>query len=72
MYLWPVNHYFANFMPLRMTDFSHYYTGNEVYRIFGCSMSVMSWSILLSGLFAWGLLALAISWEKVKRKRGLY
>ncbi len=72
MYIWKVNHYFANFMPLRMTSFTHYYIGNEIYRILGCSLSCMIWSILLSSLLAGILLLLAIGWEKVKRKRGLY
>lgn len=72
MYLWQVNHYFANFMPLRLTAFFHYYTGNEVYRIFGFSLSVLSWSILLSGLIAGVMLVLAIGWQKGKRKKGLY
>ena len=72
MYLWPVNHYFANFMPLRMTTFSHYYIGNEIYRIFGKSLSCMAWSMMLSGLLAGIMLVLAIGWIKVKRKRGLY
>ena len=67
MYLWTLNHYFANFMPLRMTAFSHYYTGNEIYRIFGHSFSVLSWSIFLSGLIAGFMLMLAIGWQKVKR-----
>ena len=72
MYLWQVNHYFANFMPLRLTAFSHYYTGNEVYRIFGFSLSVLSWSILLSGLLAGIMLFLVIVCLKVKRRKGLY
>lgn len=68
MYLWPLNHYFANFMPIRLTAFSHYYTGNEIYRIFGHGFSVLSWSIFLSGLIAGVMLVLAIGWQKVKRK----
>lgn len=72
MYLWSVNHYFANFMPLRMTSFSHYYVGNEIYRVFGSSLSCMSWSILVSILLSGILLAATIGLEKVKRKRGLY
>ncbi|MCH5344847.1 MAG: hypothetical protein J1E64_12490 [Acetatifactor sp.] len=72
MYLWPVNHYFANFMPLRMTTFSHYYVGNEIYRIFGSSLSCMAWSVTLSGLLAGIMLASAIGWEKMKRGKGLY
>lgn len=72
MYLWQVNHYFANFMPLRMTSFTHYYVGNEIYRIFGCTLSCMAWSILLSSLLAGSLLLTVLGVEKVKRKRGLY
>lgn len=72
MYLWPVNHYFSNFMPLRMTSFSHYYVGNEIYRVFGSSLSCMTWSMMLSGLLAGIMLVSAIEWEKVKRNRGLY
>ncbi len=72
MYLWSVNHYFSNFMPLRMTSFSHYYVGNEIYRVFGSSLSCMSWSILVSILLSGILLAATIGLEKVKRKRGLY
>ena len=72
MYLWPVNHCFANFMPLRMTSYSHYYVGNEVYRILGVSLSCMAWSCILVGLLAGMLLAAAILWERVKRKKGLY
>lgn len=72
MYLWQVNHYFANFMPLRMTSFTHYYVGNEIYRIFGCTLSCMAWSILLSSLLAGSLILTVLGVEKVKRKRGLY
>lgn len=72
MYLWEVNHWFANFMPLRMTSFSHYYTGNEVYRVFGASLSCMGWTCLVSGAAAAVMLALAGVWEHRKRKRGLY
>jgi len=70
MYLWPVNHYFANFMPLRLTAFSHYYTGNEVYRIFGFRFSVLSWSVLLSGLLAGVMLLLTVMCLKAKRRKG--
>lgn len=72
MYLWQVDHYFANFMPLRMTAFSHYYTGNEIYRVFGKSLSCMTWSILLSGLLTGIMLLLTVMCEKIKRKKGLY
>ncbi len=72
MYLWPVNHYFANFMPLRMTSFSHYYVGNEIYRVFGSSLSCMKWCVLVAVLLSGILLAATIGWEKKKKKKGLY
>lgn len=72
MYLWPINHYFANFMPLRMTSFSHYYTDNEIYRIFGVSLSCMTWSIVLSGLLAGIMMFMAAVFIKIRRKNGMY
>ena len=48
VYLYPVNHWFTNFMPVRMTDFRQFYTGNELYRICGLSISCMNWSIIVS------------------------
>lgn len=72
LYLWEINHYFANFMPLRMTDFSHYYIGNEIYRVFGSSLSCMSWSVMLVG-FLTGIMALFIVvFMEIKRKKGLH
>lgn len=54
LYLWQVNHYFANFMPLRLTTFSHYYTGNEIYRFAGLTFDSMVWcptvALVLSGV----------------------
>lgn len=54
LYLWQVNHYFANFMPLRLTTFSHYYTGNEIYRFAGLTFDSMVWcptaALALSGV----------------------
>lgn len=72
MYLWSINHYFANFMPLRMTSFSHYYTDNEIYRIFGVSLSCMTWSIVLSGLLAGIMMFMAAVFIKIRRKNGMY
>lgn len=72
MHLWPVNHYFANFMPFRMTSFSHYYTGNEIYRILGVSLPCMTWSIVLSGLFAGIMIFVAVVSIRLKRKKGMY
>ena len=46
--LYPVNHWFANFMPVRMTDGTRFFVENELYRIGGASISCMSFSIVVS------------------------
>lgn len=66
---YPVNHWFANFMPLRMTAFTHYYTENDIYRVFGDSITCMNWVLLVSFLLAVAILILAIVSSNVKRKR---
>lgn len=71
IYLYPVNHWFTNFMPVRMTDFWHFYTGNELYRIFGNSISCMNWSIVVSLILSVGFLAAGLIVLYVDRKRGL-
>lgn len=43
-----VDHLFANFLPLKMIDFPHYYLGSEMYRIFGNSMSTIQWTAIVS------------------------
>lgn len=72
LYLWEVNHFFANFMPLRMTNFSHYYVGNEIYRVFGITLSCMEWSMMIAGGLAISMLLLTIGWERIQRQKGLY
>lgn len=67
IYLYPVNHCFTNFMPVRMTDFWHFYTGNELYRICGVSLSCMSWSIVVSLFLSTGLLA--VGWIMLYNKK---
>ncbi len=71
IYLYPVNHWFTNFMPVRMTDFQYFYTGNELYRICGFSISSMSWSIVVSLMLSVGLLAAGLTALHVYRKKGL-
>lgn len=71
IYLYPVNHWFTNFMPVRMTDFWHFYTGNELYRIFGHSISCMSWSIVVSLILSVGFLAAGLTALHVYRKKGV-
>lgn len=69
IYLYPVNHWFTNFMPVRMTDFRHFYTGNELYRIGGASISCMSWSIAVSLLLSACLLAAGMMALHLGRKK---
>lgn len=70
IYLYPVNHRFTNFMPVRMTDFWHFYTGNELYRICGSSISCMSWSIVVSLTLSVILLAGSLLALYADRKKG--
>lgn len=71
IYLYPVNHWFTNFMPVRMTNFWHFYTENEIYRIFGLSISCMSWSVVVSLILSVGFLVAGLIVLHVYRKRGL-
>ena len=71
VYLYPVNHWFANFMPVRMTNFWHFYTGNELYRICGFSVSCMSWSIVVSLILSVILLVVGMTALCANRKKGL-
>ena len=71
VYLYPVNHWFTNFMPVRMTDFRQFYTGNELYRIFSYSISCMSWSIVVSLILSVIFLAVGLTALYVSRKKGL-
>lgn len=70
IYLYPVNHWFTNFMPVRMTDFWHFYVGNELYRICGFSISCMSWSIIVSLTLSVGLLGAGLIALHIYRKKG--
>lgn len=71
IYIYPVNHWFANFMPVRMTDFWHFYTGYELYRICGVSISCMSWSIVVSLMISVIFLAGGLIVLSINRKKGL-
>lgn len=71
IYLYSVNHWFTNFMPVRMTDFWHFYTGNELYRICGFSISCMSWSIVVSLALSVIFLASGLIALYINRKKGL-
>ncbi len=71
VYIYPVNHWFANFMPVRMTDSWHLYTGNELYRIFGLSIPCMSWSIVVSLMISIFFLTGSLILLSINRKKGL-
>lgn len=71
IYLYPVNHWFTNFMPVRMTDFRHFYVGNELYRICGFSISCMSWSIVVSLTLSVIFLVVSLIALHNDRKKGL-
>ena len=66
--LYPITHWFTNFMPARMTDFWHFYTGNELYRLGGHSISCMDWSTLVSLALSAGLLAAGMALLRFDRK----
>lgn len=67
--LYPVNHYFANFMPLRMTAFQHYYIGNEIYRILGNSLTSLQWVTVLSAAISTGTILLTIFLSNIKLRK---
>ncbi len=71
IYVYPVNHWFTNFMPVRMIDFWHFYVGNELYRICGFSISCMSWSIVVSLTLSVLFLAGSLIVLHANRKKGL-
>lgn len=69
--LYQIDHFFANFMPLRMTKFSHYYIGNEIYRIAGNSIDSMSWVVIISGVLSVTIIALSMLFSDLKRSKNL-
>lgn len=72
VYLYSLNHWFTNFMPVRMTNFWHFYTGNELYRICGFSISCMSWSIVVSLILSMIFLVVGVRVLYINRKKGLF
>ncbi len=71
VYLYPVNHWFTNFMPVRMTDFRQFYLGNDLYRICGFSISCMSWSIVVCLALSVALLAIGMTVLYANRKKSI-
>ena len=66
-----INHYFANFMPLKMTDFQHYYIGNEIYRIAGNSISCLGWVAFVSITLSISIIILSTLLSDVRRSKGV-
>lgn len=64
------DHLFANFMPLKMIDFSHYYLGSEMYRIFGHSMNTIQWTAIVSIVLSTIFFALMVICSGKKQKKG--
>lgn len=60
LYVYEINHWFANFMPVHMTEFWHFYTENELYRIGGRSIPCLNWSIIVSLILSAIFLAIGI------------
>ena len=71
IYLYPVNHWFTNFLPVRMMDFWSFYTGNELYRFCGKSFSCMSFCTAVSLFLSAGLLSAGTAALRVRRRRGM-
>lgn len=69
--LYLVDHYFANFMPLKMTDFQHYYIGNEIYRALGNSITSLKWVVSLSTIISIVMTTLLIILSNIKLRKGL-
>lgn len=69
--LYEIDHFFANFMPLRMTKFSHYYVGNEIYRIAGNSIVSMNWVLIISGILSVMIVGLSVLFSDLKRSKNL-
>lgn len=69
--LYLADHYFANFMPLKMTDFQHYYIGNEIYRVLGNSITSLKWVVSLSVIISLGMITLTIMLSSIKLRKGL-
>lgn len=64
------NHLFANFLPLKMIDFTHYYLGSEMYRIFGNSMSTIQWTVIVTIALSVVFFILIIICSAKRQKKG--
>lgn len=69
--LYLVDHYFANFMPLKMTEFQHYYIGNEIYRVLGNTITSLKWIVSMSTIISLGMIISTIVVSNIKLRKGL-
>lgn len=71
MHMFIVDHKFINFTPLKMVDFNHYYTGNEIYYILGSNIDCMQWVMVVNVILSVILLILVFVFSDRKRKKAL-
>ena len=68
-----VNHWFANFMPLRLSGSTDFYTANEIYRFGGNSIDGIVWCPLIALVASVVMTVLTILWlmkERLTAKAG--
>lgn len=47
-----INHYFANFLPIKMTDFTMHYNANDIYKILDNRYNSIIWTIMVTILMS--------------------
>ncbi|QQK08321.1 hypothetical protein [Miniphocaeibacter halophilus] len=47
-----INHYFANFLPIKMTDFTMHYNANDIYKVFDNRYNSIIWTIMVTILIS--------------------
>ncbi len=62
-----VNHWFANFMPLRLSGSADFYTANEIYHFGGSSFDGIVWCPLIALVISVVMTALTILWLMKER-----
>lgn len=62
-----VNHWFANFMPLRLSGSADFYTANEIYRFGGSSFDGIVWCPVIALLVSVVMTALTVLWLMKER-----
>ncbi len=62
-----VNHWFANFMPLRLSGSADFYTTNEIYRFGESSFDSIVWCPLIALVVSVVMIALTVLWLMKER-----